>query len=53
MSQPENQKGPHEGYRTAEKSTDKWLSPRGPQTGDGKTRRNPQDKVRVTFRRVR
>lgn len=36
----------HQGYDSG-KSSDKWLSPSKPYTGDGKTKREPYDKPRV------
>lgn len=38
------------GYRTDQASSDRWLSPQGPQTGDGHTRRNIHDGVRLETR---
>lgn len=35
-------KKPRLGLRTGA-SSDRWLAPPGPQTGDGKTRRHPHD----------
>lgn len=35
------------GYRTDQASSDRWLSPQGPQTGNGHTRRDIHDRVRL------
>jgi hypothetical protein len=38
------------GYRTDQASSDRWLSPDGPYTGDGNTRREITDGVRLETR---
>lgn len=38
------------GYRTDQASSDRWLSPQGPQTGNGHTRRDIHDGVRLETR---
>jgi hypothetical protein len=40
----------NKGYRTDQASTDAWLSPQNAQTGDGRTRRQPHDRVRLETR---
>lgn len=37
------------GYQTGGSGNDKYLSPRGPYTGDGKTRRTIFDSVKLVF----
>jgi hypothetical protein len=37
----------HKGWNSGNKSSDKGLSPQGPQTGDGRTRREPADPVKL------
>lgn len=38
------------GYNTGQASSDRWLSPQNAQTGDGHTRRNIHDGVRLETR---
>jgi len=37
------------GYQTGGSGNDKWLSPRNPQTGDGRTTRSIFDAIKVVF----